>query len=103
MLTKPAKGAAAKAKRARRRKLLTDDAAESDKVRLRSGERCEMRVTGVRCLRRASQVHHLLNGIGMRARGSSKLAENKLYLCMECHQAIHAHRLVPDGPDWQVR
>ena len=59
------------------------DLSENEKVRERSGGRCE------RCGRRAVHVHHLMSGIGVRGRGASALAENKLHLCVECHQRAH--------------
>ena len=77
------------------------DKAESDKVKARSGGRCEMRVdravANLRCQRRAVHIHHMIGGWGKRARGISTLAANKLHLCNRCHSDIHAHVLVPDG------
>ena len=52
------------------------DEVESAKVRARSGGRCEMSLSG-RCRRLASEVHHLMGGIGRRGYGSSALAKNK--------------------------
>lgn len=51
------------------------DKAESAKVKARSGGRCEVTIGGVRCMRRASEVHHHLGGWGRRGRGDSALAE----------------------------
>lgn len=78
------------------------DRAENDKVKVRSGGRCEAYISTPttivqRCAKRAFYVHHRLGGIGVRGRGQSALAENKLHLCNVCHSDIHAHVLVPDG------
>ena len=82
------------------------DLSENDKVRLRSGGRCELESYDgpsdtwrriQRCERRAVHIHHKIGGWGKRARGSSILAENKLHLCVQCHADVHAHVLVPDG------
>lgn len=88
------------------------DKAENQKVKARSGGRCEVietsmiRVPGfgsglhramLACLRRAVHIHHKLGGHGVRGRGASALAENKLHLCADCHSEIHAHVLIPDG------
>ena len=86
---KPQRGTALKAKRTRTRQRLTVDARESDKVRARSGGRCEVVTFWPsflhRCLRRATQVHHLIGGIGKRGRGISALAEHKQHVCDQCH------------------
>lgn len=83
------------------------DRAENDRVKARSGGRCEVYEAvraGLsygrhRCERRAVHVHHRLGGIGVRGHGQSALAQNKLHVCVRCHQDIHAHVLVPDG-EW---
>lgn len=72
-----------------RRKRRLIDAAESAKVRERSGGRCEARIGRVRCHARAVHVHHRLAGIGVRGRGASALADNKLHLCLRCHWLAH--------------
>jgi hypothetical protein len=104
-----------KAKRTARR-VATDDE-ESDKVKARSKGQCEViealrndwapkSFTMKRCPKRALHVHHLLGGIGVRGRGKSALAENKLHLCPDCHSDIHAHVLVKfseDGKEWRRR
>ena len=87
-------------KQDRRKALKSADLHENTKVKARSGGRCEM-VDGVRCTYQAAHVHHLLGGIGVRGRGESRLAANKLHLCERCHSEIHAHILVPDGPRWR--
>ena len=74
------------------------DKAESVKVRHRSRGRCEMsltdgRLAGPRCPRRATEVHHLLGGVGRRGRGESALAANKVHLCDRCHAACTAHEI----------
>jgi hypothetical protein len=93
------------------------DEKESDKVKVRSKGQCEViealrndwapkSFTMKRCPKRALHVHHLLGGIGVRGRGKSALAENKLHLCVDCHSDIHAHVLVKfseDGREWRRR
>ena len=89
----------------RRKALKAADEAENKKVRARSGGRCEVMEEvragasygRFRCERRAAHIHHRLSGIGVRGRGASALAANKLHLCQRCHSDIHAHILVPDG------
>ena len=81
----------------RKRDLEREDRKESAKVKKRSGGRCEAvvddRTPFGRCGRRAVHVHHLLSGIGVRARGRSRLAEHKLHVCDRCHADIHGHVL----------
>jgi hypothetical protein len=93
------------------------DEQESDKVKARSKGQCEVieaipnawskkSFTLKRCPKRALHVHHLLGGIGVRGRGKSALADNKLHLCPDCHSDIHAHVLVKfseDGREWRRR
>ena len=84
----------------------TFDDKESDKVKVRSGGRCEVVVDGRRCNRRASEVHHLLGGHGVRGRGESAKADRKQHACGACHSAITSHRiqrLGPAMPKWTVR
>lgn len=109
---RPAKLERADRKSARESK----DKAENLKVKARSGGRCEITEwtdwrheaisfieTGkhpgafVRCKRRGLHVHHKLSGIGVRGRGASALAANKLHVCQDCHSDIHAHVLLADG------
>ena len=90
----PAKTARALVKAERERV----DRVESEKVRARSKGRCEMslshgRLAGPRCPRRATEVHHLLGGIGRRGRGESALASNKVHLCDRCHASCTAHEI----------
>jgi hypothetical protein len=86
-------------KRAREREWQAIDKAESTKVRLRSGGRCEVIVHGVRCNRRVrgsgilAGVHHHKGGWRLRGRFASALAENKTYACHQCHQEITGHVL----------
>lgn len=47
----------------------------------------------VRCRRRASQVHHLISGIGRKNVGRSIKAAHKLHICDRCHAEIHGHVL----------
>lgn len=81
------------------------DRAENVKVKARSGGVCEVRWFGAtgrveyRCQRRAIHVHHKLSGVGVRGRGASALAANKLHLCDRCHSDIHAHVLLPHVTD----
>ena len=81
----------------RRRKAQRDtlDRRESEKVKLRSGGRCEAWVVGQgRCKARATEVHHLLGGRGRRGRGHSVAALHKQNLCGSHHRQITAHALV---------
>lgn len=81
----------------RRKVIEARDKRESDKVTARSGGRCEALIDGVRCARRACQVHHLMGGIGVRGIGDSALAANKVHVCEQTHKEIHAHVLLPLG------
>lgn len=64
------------------------DERESDKVRARSGGRCEISVIGERaCPRKAVHVHHMIGG-RMRARGASALADHKQHCCENHHRDI---------------
>ena len=62
---------------------------------------CEVyeRVPGMRvwarCLRRATENHHLIGG-RMRNRGKSIKAEHRLDVCPKCHQEITGNVLVPE-------
>jgi hypothetical protein len=64
------------------------DEDESEKVKRRSGGRCEVTVAGVRCVRRAFEVHHQIGGWKLRGRGESALAANKTHACIKCHRLI---------------
>lgn len=100
---KYAKGRPVKLSKADRVKARTSiDDKESAKVKARSGGRCEIvvevnRKVSWRCKRRATQVHHMLGGIGVRGRGESAKAANKLHVCEACHSDLHAHVLIPSG------
>ena len=88
------------AQRAKKAATAAQDRAESAKVKKRSGGRCEVvcvinEPLERRCHLRASQVHHLISGIGRRNIGKSILAEHKLHVCKNCHEEIHGHVLVP--------
>ena len=64
------------------------DEKESDKVRERSGGRCEIRVIGEpACRNRGLHVHHMIGG-RMRARGISALAQHKQHACCGHHFQI---------------
>lgn len=94
-------------KRDQRAKVAEIDRKENAKVKQRSGGRCEVRIDLTlegytepwaidrRCVRRASQTHHLISGIGRRNIGKSILAEHKLHVCDLHHQEIHGHVLRP--------
>lgn len=80
------------------------DREERAKCHDRSGGRCEVyeKVPGrrlwLRCMRRASENHHLIGGIGRRNRGRSILAKHRLDTCDTCHTDITWHVLIPvDG------
>ncbi len=96
------------------------DDRESAKAKARSGGRCEVEfvggtspseqlrwfastgtLPGKRCIRRAVHIHHRLGGIGVRGRGESAKADNKIHVCIQCHSDIHAHVLIPDGPHFR--
>ena len=82
------------------------DARESDKVKARSGWRCEVVTPWGRCRRRAFHVHHMLGGIGVRGRGESAKAIRKQHVCSDCHSDIGNHVLVRQGdqvPHWTDR
>jgi hypothetical protein len=74
------------------------DERENDKVKARSGGQCEV-FSPNRCQRRASQVHHMLGGNGVRARGKSLLADHKQHVCAKCHPLITSKRLVRIGAE----
>jgi len=74
------------------------DERENDKVKARSGGQCEIQ-SPKRCQRRANQVHHMISGIGRRARGPSLLAKHKQHTCTECHGLITSKRFVRIGTD----
>lgn len=105
MMMFPKPRPAALERKDRRRQLVKADLSENAKVKARSGGRCEMTMRGsfgvYCCQRRAVHVHHLIGGIGVRGRGDSAKAENKLHLCDRCHSDIHAHVLVPDGKQFR--
>jgi hypothetical protein len=75
------------------------DRAESEKVKARSGGRCEVR--GPHCGSTAVHVHHKLSGRGVRGKGKSALAENKVHVCAWCHFDIHIRRLVEIDGTWR--
>jgi len=96
------------AKRERASDLARIDKAESAKVRVRSGGRCEMvelfpnfigRLSAeLRCTHRAALGnHHLRSGSGRRNRGTSILAEYRLAVCLLHHEEITGHVLQPLG------
>lgn len=78
------------------------DERESDKVRKRSGGRCEIKAPN-RCERRGVHCHHMLSGMGVRGRGESALAIRKQMACEKCHSLITSkklRRLGGDPPVW---
>lgn len=69
----------------------------------RSRGQCEVWELGVRCGFPASEVHHLIGGIGRRNVGESALAKNLVAICIEHHRDVHnGHGVVKsldkDGP-----
>ena len=73
---------------AERKSRRSKDERESDKVRERSGGRCEIDVIGEgRCRRRLQHVHHMIGG-RLRGRGVSALADHKQGACEMCHRGI---------------
>lgn len=92
-------------KRAAKAALDAQDRIERAKCKARSGGQCEVHMTTTsfrggdwRCVRRASQNHHLIGGSGKRNKGKSVLAEHRLDTCDRCHEEITHHVLVPvDG------
>ena len=87
-LTKPAKGSATKARRARKRAADAILARNAAIVRERDGHRC--RVCGSRD---GVQVHH----IRYRSRGGDHSSGNLVCLCAGCHGRVHAGRLLVTG------
>jgi hypothetical protein len=87
---KPTPGAAVR--RAKRNAKAKRHAVERQIVVERSHGQCEVWELGVRCGFRASEVHHLLGGIGRRNVGESALAKNLVAICQEHHVDVHAHR-----------
>jgi len=86
-------------RRSTRRRL---DERESLKVKVRSGGRCEIK-SPERCERKAAHVHHMISGIGRRARGISALAQHKQHACIQCHALITSKKLRRQGsetPRW---
>lgn len=63
------------------------DERESDKVRERSGGRCEVVVGSKRCHRASREVHHMLPGRS-RLKGVAVLAQHKQHVCSACHADI---------------
>lgn len=87
-LTKPAKGTATKARRARKRAADAILARNAAIVRERDGHRC--RVCGSRD---GVQVHH----IRYRSRGGDHATGNLVCLCVICHGRVHAGTLRLSG------
>jgi hypothetical protein len=79
------------------------DRQERAKCKARSHGLCEVyeRIRGMRvwarCLRRATENHHLIGGIGRRNRGKSILAEHRIDVCPRCHADITGNVLVPEN------
>jgi hypothetical protein len=75
------------------------DKAENVKAKKRAKGTCEVRIVGVtapwRCIRKDTQTHHLLGGIGRRNKGKSILADYKLRVCDLHHKEITANILRP--------
>ena len=76
----------------KQRELARGEDRENVKVKERSGGRCEhVYGVGLRCPAPAVHIHHILKGLGVRGRGPSALAENKLHLCFIHHIREHGH------------
>ena len=81
--------------------LESKDKAENAKARKRAKGHCEViepcPIGGgmVRCLRKDTQTHHLIGGIGRRNKGKSILADYKLRVCDQCHDDITRKILQP--------
>ena len=83
----------------RRKRRESVDDRESQKVRKRSGGKCEISVVGEPpCPRRACHVHHMLGGIGVRGRGESAKSARKQSACLPHHEQITGKRLQRIGP-----
>jgi len=93
-------------KQARLRQKQSVEDTQNARVKARSKGQCEVREQFTsrgfaeptisstrRCVRRASEVHHMLGGSGRRGVGVSAKAENKLHLCGPCHDLITRHIL----------
>ena len=98
---KPARGTKNTERRHKKRTLDEIDREESRDVQRRSGGRCEVVSVSMnvrfRCPRRATSVHHMLSGRGVRGRQESALAIRKLHVCDGpggCHALITEKRLV---------
>lgn len=91
--------------RAKRAQIDTRDANTRKRVKQRSGGRCEVIVLtprnaiigGIRCVRSACHVHHLLGGNGQRGVGLSANWRTQLHTCLRCHQEITHKVLRPQG------
>ena len=97
-------------KQDRRKTVIDLDRLENDKVKQRSGGRCEIHELHqgipIRCTRRAYEIHHLLGGWRRRSRGVSALAEHKQHVCRRCHREVTGHVLQHIGvqvPRWTYR
>jgi hypothetical protein len=81
-------------KEAKVKKLKKSDETENVEVKDRSKGQCEITWfgkkarTAKRCEKRASQIHHMYGGSGVRARGKSILAKHKQHTCERCHDWI---------------
>lgn len=74
--------------------LKKSDEEHNVEVKARSKGQCEVVWFGkkarkvARCEKRASQIHHMYGGSGVRARGKSILAKHKQHVCDSCHSLI---------------
>lgn len=94
----------------RRKKRVSLDERESEKVKARSGGQCEIAEVGQpRCRKRAFHVHHMLSGIGVRGRGESAKAIRKQHTCPDHHDLITGKKLfrlggeLPHYTNWYRR
>ncbi len=79
------KGRAKAERQERKRQEVLRDLQQSTRVRKRARRRCEL--CGYPISAGTGQVHHKLRG-GLRGRGDSALAKEKLHLCRKCHDSL---------------
>ena len=79
------KGRAKAEREERKRQEVLRDLHQSKRVRKRARRRCEL--CGHPIPAGTGQVHHKLRG-GLRGRGDSALARNKLHVCGKCHRTL---------------
>jgi 5-methylcytosine-specific restriction endonuclease McrA len=85
---KPAKGTAAKARRARKRLKDKELAGNAQRARWRDQDRCRVCGSG-----QGVEVHH----VQFRSQGGTHATSNLVCLCQSCHAAAHARTLAISG------